>query len=96
MSGATITSLVLDQIARHPGATVDDILPHITNVTRQQVMAAMHFQRSKGRLTCEPQHPTGVTGSRPGRHFIVGRYVVKGAPTVTRPRNSVFDVLGVE
>jgi hypothetical protein len=86
---ASLTSLVLDQIARHPGSTVDDILPHIPHYTRKQVMAALNFQTSKRRLRCEAQHPTGVTGSAPGRYFMVGRYVIK-APT--RPRNSVFDV----
>jgi hypothetical protein len=96
MSGATLTSLVLDCIARNPGATVDQIMPHLPGYTRKQVMSTMRFQRSSGRLTCEPQHPTGVTGSKPGRYFIVGKRVIKDAPAPIRPRNSVFDMLGVE
>jgi hypothetical protein len=91
---ASLTSLVLDQIARNPGANADDILPHVPGYTRKQVMAALNFQTSKRRLRCEAQHPTGVTGSAPGRYFMVGRYVKEPEPTAVRPRNSVFDVGG--
>jgi hypothetical protein len=88
MSGASLTSLVLDQIARHPGATVDDILPHIPHYTRKQVMECLQWQKKSARLICQPQRKAGVTGSVPGRYFFPGAAPAK--PASALPANSVF------
>jgi hypothetical protein len=95
MSGAFLSTIVLDAVARNPGATADVVMPFVDGYTRDQVVTSLQWLARMKKLRCERQSGLGVKvgGSLPGKYFIVGEYVAKEpARTVTRPAASVWEL----
>lgn len=89
-----LSDIVIGLIEDNEGANVDDLLPHLPDYTRKQVMAALQNLSFAGRVKCVRQGVKGRhRGAKPGRYWLADAAVT---PSVTKPQprpvNSIFQM----
>ena len=76
-----------------PGSDADELLPHCSGRTRDQVLVALQNLAAHGRARCELQGVRSFSeGRRPGRYYLISSIKVDHGKPSHRAVSSVFEL----